>query len=345
MNVIVSNKYNAMLSNLNIDLIKSISGEFEVDDLISQFTNFFFNKMILDITAIKGYKDINVIQKLSLAFDMNKVILVLDDSNEVNSAQYLSQLVSMGIYNFTRNIDAVAYLIDNPNVYKDVAQYHILNMSNTNNFDDKKKGKKSYISNEEGTLADYVKITRVIGVKNLTENAGSTSLIYMLKKQLQENYKVLAIEIGKNDFIYFNDPDLRSIQIGELNSIINNPNSNYEVILIDVNDEEDAAQCSEMLYLIEPTTIKLNKMIRNDRGILERIKGKKIILNRSALNDNDIREFERESKTTVFHNIPNIDDKKEKQKVLDDLLSKMGFDKQKTIKDNNGLKLFGIVKE
>ena len=83
MNVIVSNKYGAMLSNLNIDLIKSINGEFEVDDLISQFTNFFFNKMILDITAIKNYQDINVIQKLSFNFDMNKVILVLDDSEKV----------------------------------------------------------------------------------------------------------------------------------------------------------------------------------------------------------------------------------------------------------------------
>jgi len=55
-NVIVSNRYAAMLSNLNIDLIKSINGEFEVDNLISQFDNFFFNKMILDITAIKIIK-------------------------------------------------------------------------------------------------------------------------------------------------------------------------------------------------------------------------------------------------------------------------------------------------
>ena len=52
MNVIVANKYVAMLSNLNIDLIKSMTGEFEVDDLINTFDNFFFNKMILDITAV-----------------------------------------------------------------------------------------------------------------------------------------------------------------------------------------------------------------------------------------------------------------------------------------------------
>ena len=39
------------------------------------------------------------------------------------------QLVSMGIYNFTRNVDAIKFLIDNPNTYKDVAQYHQLNMN------------------------------------------------------------------------------------------------------------------------------------------------------------------------------------------------------------------------
>ena len=65
MNVIVSNKYSAMLSGLNnnpnIDLIKTVNGEFDVDSLIAQFQNFFFNKMILDITAIKGYQYISQI--------------------------------------------------------------------------------------------------------------------------------------------------------------------------------------------------------------------------------------------------------------------------------------------
>ena len=74
MNVIVSNRYSAMLSSLStkIDLIKTIEGEFQVEDLIAQFENFFFNKMILDITAIAGYQDITQIQKLSFGMDMSK---------------------------------------------------------------------------------------------------------------------------------------------------------------------------------------------------------------------------------------------------------------------------------
>ena len=93
MNVIISNKYLALLANLDIDVIKSINGEFTVDELIAQFSNFYYNKMIIDITAIKGYQDINVIQQLSVNFDMSKVILLLDDSETVNSPMYLSQLV------------------------------------------------------------------------------------------------------------------------------------------------------------------------------------------------------------------------------------------------------------
>ena len=39
--------------------------------------------MILDITAIKDYKNIANIQKLSVSLDMDKVILLLDESKRV----------------------------------------------------------------------------------------------------------------------------------------------------------------------------------------------------------------------------------------------------------------------
>ena len=64
MNVIIANKYQTMLQSLNIDVIKVLTGEFEVDDIISSFQNFYFQRMIIDVTAIKNYRDIRVIQKL-----------------------------------------------------------------------------------------------------------------------------------------------------------------------------------------------------------------------------------------------------------------------------------------
>ncbi|MBR4693495.1 MAG: hypothetical protein IKP07_01675 [Bacilli bacterium] len=358
MNVIVSNKYAAMLSNLNIDLIKSIQGEFQVDDLIAQFDNFFFNKMILDITAIVNYQDITQIQRLSFGMDMSKIILLLDDSPAVNSPQYLSELVSMGIYNFTRNIDAVAYLVDNPNSYKDVAQFHIIGNGGGAGPNggpmpqqQQNQGNRKNVGNERQFINNSIAMpslggTRVIGFKDLTDHAGATTLIYMLKKQLSENYRVLGIELDKNDFLFFNDPEMKSCSSKELDSIIHNPVNSYDVILIDINNSSEEANCTEMLYLIEPSTLMLNKMVRRDRNIIEKIKGKKVILNRSLLDQNDIREFENEAGLSVFHCIPPLDDKMDKHRVLDELLNKLGFDKNRPAADSSrAARLFGIVKE
>ena len=126
MNVIIANKYKEMLDSLDIDVIKSMDGEFTVDEIVERFSNFFFQRMILDITAVKDYKDLRNIQKLSVNLDMDKVILLLDDSSESSSALYLSRLISMGIYNFTRNKEGILYLLNHPNSYRDVAHIHQL---------------------------------------------------------------------------------------------------------------------------------------------------------------------------------------------------------------------------
>ncbi len=331
MNVIVSNKYQNILATLDIDVIKSINGEFEVEELVEQFTNFYFNKMIIDITALKGYQNIKNIQKLSVNFDMNKIILLLDDSATVNSSAYLSQLVSMGIYNFTRNINAVKFLIDNPNTYKDVAQYHNLNNAEGNttmNFD-------SFTGTGSGGL-------RIIGFKNVTAHAGATTLIYMLKKHLEVAYNVVALEVNNEDFHYLNDKSLKSIQDADLSyNISNEPEA--EVILIDLNDSVHSDLCNEVIYLVEPGLIKLNKLVRNDREAFERLKEKRIVLNKSILTNRDIADFERESNSKVFFSIPYLDDKKEHEPVLDDFLVALGFSR---LNGGNGskTKLFNIFK-
>ena len=98
MNVIVSNKANNLLSSLQIDVIKKIQGEFSVEEIISIFENFFYQRMILDITAIRDYKDVKNIQNLSIHLDTSKIIILLDGSAETSSSEYISKLISMGIY-------------------------------------------------------------------------------------------------------------------------------------------------------------------------------------------------------------------------------------------------------
>ena len=350
MNVIIANKYSQMLSNLRIDIIKNVQGEYSVDEIVSNFQNFFFNKMILDITAVRDYTNIATIQKLSFGLDMSKVILLLDDSPLVNSPSYISELISMGIYNFTKNIDAVAYLVNNPNSYKDVAQYHILGGSAPS-----VDNKGTNISLEPGQVnSNFInesvnKVfmgTRIIAVKSLTDGAGATTLTYMMKKALEGTYKVLAVEVDKNDFMYFNDGDLRSVTSGELESITKNPNSDYEVILVDINDSDKINDIKEVIHLVEPTTIKLNKMIRLDRLILDKMKNYQIVLNKSMLNDKDVEEFEYESRCKTFENLPYLDEKQEDNRVIKTFLYKMGFDKLiPEGLEKKPVKLFGIVKD
>lgn len=327
MNVIVSNKYQSLLGTLNIDVIKTINGEFTVQDLVNQFGNdkFFYSKMIIDITAIKNYENINIMRELSLNFNMQDVILLLDDSPVVNSANFLSQLVSYGIYNFTRSVDAITFLMQNPNTYKDVAAYQ--NLNNDTNLDSRKVKEIAPVKMEQ----------RVIGFKNVTEHAGATTLIYMLKKHLQDDYKVKAIEVNSTDFEYFNDKTLESADFMNVSIKLAN-NADAEVILVDLNDGPETI-CTEVIYLIEPGILKLNKLIREDRKAFEKLKNKKLVLNRSVLNEKDVKDFERESGSKIFFNIPCLDEKLDNNKKITEFLIALGFSRL----DIENKKMFGIL--
>ncbi len=329
MNVIISNKYQSLLASLNIDVIKSINGEFTVEELKMQFSNFYYNKMIIDITAIKDYENINIIQGLSISFDMSKVILLLDDSIKVNSPMYISQLISMGIYNFTSDINTVKFLIDNPNTYKDVANYH-----NISGFKKPVLNEKA-VDNSKGKMGQ-----KIIGFKNITDHAGATTLIYLLKLHLEKYYKVKAIEIDKNDFTYFNDSSLESISSITFNDFVIK-NSNLDVILVDLNDSDVLQFCHDVVYLIEPGLIQLNKLIRKDSMIFEKLSDKKIVLNRSVLSDKDVEDFEKESGSKVFYNLPCLDDKLDNQSIVNAFLVALGFSR---VESGDGSSIFSIFR-
>lgn len=317
MNVIVANKYRDALSTLDIDIIKKLDGEFSVEEIIETFKNFFFQRMILDITALKDYKDIKTLQKLSLALDMDRLILLLDGSPEVTDPEYLSDLISMRIYNFTMNVEGVKYLYDNPNSYRDVAQYHQLDTYHDAN----------YAAAPAAPNFD-ANSRRVIGIKNLTEGAGATTLTYIMKKQLERNYSVAALEIGKRDFIYFGDEKMYSISEMELGNSISKYGSN-EVILVDLNNSKGTESLmNDIIYLVEPSKLKLNKLLSRNPKAFENYRGKKIVLNKSLLSKQDVVDFEYETKTTTFYNLPPLYDQESHNNSLDKLLSKLGFARQ-----------------
>ncbi len=313
MNVIISNKYQSALGILEIDVIKSVHGVFEPQEIINQFSNFFYDKMIIDITAIKNYENIKSMQKLSINIDMSKVILLLDDSPKINSPMYLSQLVSMGIYNFTSKPEIVVFLLDNPNSYKDVAKYQNLTMQQQDPVATK-SGKEL----ETGPMEQ-----KVLGIKNVTEHAGATTLTYLMKKHLAKHYKTQAVELDANDFVYFNDSDLASINSNNLENYITN-HHDKEVIVVDLNEGNEAL-CTDVIYLVEPGLIKLNKLIKDDIKIFNKLKGKKIILNQSVLGTKDVSDFEKESDSKVYFNMPCVDDKLSNDENVKKLLLSLGF--------------------
>ena len=65
------------------------------------------------------------------------------------------------------------------------------------------------------------------------------------------------------------------------------------------------------------------------------------MLNRSVLNEKDIADFEKESGSKVFFNIPYLDDKLDNQSVINQFLSSIGFSR---IESTGGGGLFNIFK-
>ena len=314
MDTVISNKYSNVLNELDIEVSKKLEGEYTVDEIISQFKNFFFNKMFLDITAIKDYKDLTNLQKLSMSIDMDKVILLLDKDDSISDSEpFLAKLVNMGIYNFTKDQNNLMYLYTNPNVYRDVAYLQKIDAGENNN-----------------TTTDSshsVSNKRIIGIKNITDSAGATSLIYMLKKVLSSYYSVMALEVDKRDLTYFKDKDTLTVKDDEINNIISKYNS-IDIFLLDLNKSNKDYLCTDVLYLVEPSILKLNKLAIINPKIINDIKGKKVVLNKSLLSESEIADFEVETRIKVYYNIPPLNDKKDNSDILSPLLEKLGYIKK-----------------
>lgn len=325
MNVIVSNAKRNVLTNLDIDVIKSIAGEYDANELVEMFKNFFYNKMILDVTAIKDFHNIKNYQIIAMGLDVEKIVFFLPEGTDVCTSNFLSKLVSMGIYNFTTNIEGVKYLLEHPNTYKEVAHIQQLNDVST-------------------TITQKVENgSKIIGIRNVTEHAGATTFIYILKKELRAHFgdTIIAIEIGKNDFQYFGDKNMVSITPDQLQATL----TKYvgaSVILVDLNDMPDDSFCSDVFYLLEPSTLRLNKLMRRNHNIFSKLQQKKIILNKSLLTNKDITDFEYEARTKVFYNMPPLDERK-KNPIFDDFLARLGLVSKKEEKKEN-TKIFGLFR-
>ncbi len=304
MNIIIANNLMDQLKTLDIPTEKQLFGTFSIDDIVTTFSNYTFLFLIIDISAIKDITNTEALQRLATNIDSNKLIFVINDVSDTN---VISKMVQFGFYNFATSNAKVIELMNKPNTYKDVAHYHELDSKTTN----------------------QIKVggTRVIGFKNLTKEAGSTSLIYMSKKYLEKFYNVLAVEINRDDFTnYAKDNSFLSIKEENFINEINK-NSNYDIIFVDINDSNVGIYCTDIFYLLEPSIIKIGKLNRTT-NINELFLNKKIILNKSFLTINELATFQTEGHLKVYFNLPPLNDRTDKQNYLKIFYNKIGLNKK-----------------
>jgi len=370
MNVIVSNKQKQVLDNANIDAIKELNGLFKVDDLIINFKNYFFTKMVVDATSIVEFANPNVLKRLAEGIGAEKLVILLPSKPEP-PRKFLKLLITLGIYNFSSNINDIVNFVQNPNTYDDVKEYLEETVSNNfyqtnNNFDNSNNYDVDHDINDnymddsynesDNTLntvhnylnsydGDYQENNSfgmevannnfignnfnddnkyILGIKNVTNHAGTTTLIYMLKNTLEHifNKKVLALEFKTRDFTYFRSQSMLSVTEDNLESTIKN--SDCDIILLDLNNNDYVSLCNDIIYLVEPSIISVNRLISENRMAFASLKDKKVVLNKSLISNDDVNKFSQEAGISFYYVIPALNDRVGNS-IIENFVNKLGL--------------------
>lgn len=317
MNVVTANENKSIIDRLDIDIIKRIDGEYPLNELLSKFVNLYFNKMIVDITSIQNYKELDTIKEFSKAVDPSRVIILLNNDPVVNSTFYMSNLIACGFYNFTRNFEGIKFLYNTPNTYENVKHLAISEEETI-------KQAEQYQA-ENAVVYKEVGERQVIGFINLTNHAGATSLVNMLVRHCNAGgVTAVGLEMFRQDMIFYHDSNLSTcFNRADLEKKLA-LYKDVRAIFIDLNDFGEADKfCDKIIYLIEPSYVMLTKLLKRDRNAFASRVNDIIVLNKSFVNDQEIPDFEYETKLKVFDNIPPLNDRAQILNQIIEFLSKL----------------------
>ena len=144
-----------------------------------------------------------------------------------------------------------------------------------------------------------------------------------------------------NDFVFFNDKEMISVDKDNLaGELLKHRDVN--VILVDLNRDGDESICNDVLYLLEPSTIKLNKLMLSNRNIFTKLEGRKIVINQNIMGDGDIKRLEMEANFKSFYVLPPLDERK-RNAIIGDFLSKLGLMNNSSPKSGS-TKIFGLFR-
>ena len=123
MNIAIKNENINVMNFLDVEIIKTLDGSFTKEDLEKELINFYYNKVILDITAIKNYYDQDTLFNFLSYWEPSRIILVLNNTEFCNNPAFLKKLVEKGYYNFSKNASGISFLVNKPNTLEDVKKY------------------------------------------------------------------------------------------------------------------------------------------------------------------------------------------------------------------------------
>ncbi len=335
MNIIVTNRNKDLIYGANIEIMKELNGVFQVSEIANSFNSIFYKKLIIDATAIANFPKEEVLRQLASTFDTEKLILFLPP-DDPPPKKFLSLLVNINIYNFTDNIKGLQKLVTKSNTYEDVKEYAFVATN-------KRPEDNKIDFSEFDTGMDNKQI--ILGLKNVTKDAGSTELTYLLKKALEEVYKkrVIALEIDKHDLVFFNDQNMYSVTSSKLGEFFASMRQ-MDVVLVDLNYSSSTDMCTDVIYIVEPSLYRINQLMMGNRNAFNGLRGKKVILNKSLLSDNDSAVLAKEAGISIYFNLPPLNDRVYNP-ILGQLLSKLGIVDAGEATDEKSKKgFFGLFK-
>lgn len=338
MYIIIKNENSRIINNLTVNVSKTLVGDFTREDLERELNLINYDKAIVDITSIRNYYDDNYLYKFLEFFrSPSDVILLLNDGFVANSKHFLSKLISKGYYNFATTDSAVNRLLERNNTIDDVKEYMDGNdFLKTNSI---VSGIDKNIKFETDKL--------IIGIENGFPHSGATTLMYMLVKEIGKCKKVKGIEMINNDSLFFRDDRIISCESRiQFETIVKTLND-IDVYIVDLNGSDVREICNKVIYLIEPGTTKINKVVKGDREIYEMLKNSNVVLNRSNIKDEEMKTFEYETKFKVVGNVPNLNERLDSNDSLTKLVDYLLDNKakyEKLSKDDGTInKKVGIV--
>ena len=318
MNIIVTNKCKDLINGTNIEVMKELNGVFKVSEIANSFNSIFYKKLIIDATALDRFPKEDVLRDLVKTFDTEKLILFLPPDNPP-PMKFLSFLVSINLYNFTDNIKGLLELVKKSNTYEDVKEFV---KDNTNTINQDQNQEMNFNQDTLNIQDDKI----ILGIRSVNEEFASTELSYTLMKALEDYHRkqVLAVEVDKKDFMYYNSKNMYSISSNKLGEFFSTVTKN-EIVLVDLNkDDKNNKICTDIIYLIDPSLYRINQLMMKNKNAFNELKGKKVVLYNSLLNDNDVNIFAKEAGISVYFNLPPLSDRT-LNPILNSFLSKLGL--------------------